>query len=131
MGLFSRWTDRKHFDVDRVVDSLGNVPPELLFASFDMLRPASRVAGQVRLWDSVWNDALLVRSFRMVESLGGGANPPSPGECFRQFVKDFMWANKLVERDVRAPGGARCAWGTVEVHCCVHVAGQHDHVRPL
>ena len=54
MTLFKQWTDRRYFDVDRVVDTLGNVPPELLFASFDMLKPAARVAKNVQLWDNLW-----------------------------------------------------------------------------
>ena len=50
MGLTRQWTDKRYFDVDRIVDALGNVPPELMLASFDMLRPVARVAQQIRLW---------------------------------------------------------------------------------
>ena len=28
MGLMKAWSDPKHFDVDRIVDTLGNVPPD-------------------------------------------------------------------------------------------------------
>ncbi|HPU15216.1 MAG TPA: alpha/beta fold hydrolase, partial [Polymorphobacter sp.] len=38
MGLFSTFSDKRWFDVDRLVESLGNVPPEVIVASFDMLR---------------------------------------------------------------------------------------------
>ena len=69
MTLFQAWTDERHFDVDRMVDSVGNVPPELIYASFDMLRPAARVAGTVRLWDNMWNDEY-VKSYRMLDRWG-------------------------------------------------------------
>src|ERR1700682_2071225 len=56
MKLFSNFSDRRYFDVDRVVDSVGNVPPEMILSSFEMLRPASRAASQVQLWENIWKD---------------------------------------------------------------------------
>src|SRR3990172_3214427 len=50
MGLFRRWSDRRWFDVDRMVDMLGNVPADLIFRSFEMLRPAERWATYARLF---------------------------------------------------------------------------------
>ena len=49
MKLFQNFSDRRYFDVDRLVDSIGNVPPEMILSSFEMLRPASRAASQVQL----------------------------------------------------------------------------------
>ena len=42
MKLFQNFSDRRYFDVDGLVDSIGNVPPEMILQSFEMLRPASR-----------------------------------------------------------------------------------------
>src|SRR5258707_5759238 len=39
MKLFRRFSDRRYFDVDKLVDSIGNVPPEMILSSFEMLRP--------------------------------------------------------------------------------------------
>jgi polyhydroxyalkanoate synthase len=39
MKLFSNFADRRYFDVDRLVDSVGNLPPEMILSSFEMLRP--------------------------------------------------------------------------------------------
>ena len=49
MKLFSNFSDRRYFDVDRLVDSVGNMPPELILQSFEMVRPASRAASQIHL----------------------------------------------------------------------------------
>jgi polyhydroxyalkanoate synthase len=56
MNLFRSMSDAKVFDVDKLVDSVGIIPADLVVAGFDALRPASRVAGQLRLWDNLWND---------------------------------------------------------------------------
>ena len=42
MKLFSNFSDRRYFDVDRLVDSVGNLPPEMILSSFEMLRPARK-----------------------------------------------------------------------------------------
>ncbi|MFN0095834.1 MAG: PHA/PHB synthase family protein [Dehalococcoidia bacterium] len=126
MGLQRQWADPRYFDVDRVVDTLGNVPPELLSASFDMLRPASRVAGQIRLWDNMWNDEF-TKSFRLFDRWAAD-QIPFPGECFRQTTKDLMWANKLVKGEMTVGGRpARLEDITVPV---LHVAAEHDHIVP-
>jgi polyhydroxyalkanoate synthase len=66
MGLMRQFADPSHFDVDRIVDTLGNVPPEMMIRSFEMLRPVSRAVSQIRLWDNIWNDEF-VRSFRVFD----------------------------------------------------------------
>jgi polyhydroxyalkanoate synthase len=45
MKLFQNFSDRRYFDVDRLVDSIGNVPPEMIL-SVQMLRPASRAVAR-------------------------------------------------------------------------------------
>jgi polyhydroxyalkanoate synthase len=126
MALMRQWTDRRYFDVDRVVDTLGNVPPELLFASFDMLRPVSQVTGRLRLWDNMWNDEF-TKSFRVFDRWASD-QIPFPGECFRQFTKDFMWDNKLVKNELEL-AGRRVDLGNVKVPF-MHVMAEHDHIVP-
>src|SRR5882672_10691114 len=69
MKLFSNFSDRRYFDVDKLVDSVGNVPGEMIMTSFDMLRPASRAASQVHLWENIWNDEY-VNAYRMMDRWG-------------------------------------------------------------
>ena len=126
MPLFRQWTDRRYFDVDRIVDQLGNVPPELIYSSFEMLRPAARVAGTVRLWDNMWNDDY-VRSYRMFDRWATD-QIPFPGECFRQTIKDLMWDNRL-HAGTLTLGGRRVDLGAITVPF-VHVMAEHDHIVP-
>jgi polyhydroxyalkanoate synthase subunit PhaC len=126
MRLFRAWSDRRYFDVDRVVDTLGNVPPELLYASFEALRPAARVAGQIRLWDNMWNDEF-VKSYRMFDRWATD-QIPFPGECFRQTTKELMWENRLCKNEL-VLGGRRVDLRQVRVPI-VHVMAEHDHIAP-
>jgi polyhydroxyalkanoate synthase subunit PhaC len=126
MGLTRQWTDQRYFDVDRIVDTLGNVPPELMAASFDMLRPAARVAQQIRLWDNMWNDDF-VRSYRMFDRWAND-QIPFPGECFRQTTKELMWQNKLYKNEFEL-GGRRVDLGNIRVPF-LSVMAEHDHIVP-
>ena len=126
MKLFSSWSDKRYFDVDRLVDTVGNVPPELLFASFDMLRPAGRSAGVVQLWDNMANDQY-VKSYRMFDRWGADILPLA-GEYFRQTVKDLMWDNKLYKNEMRI-GGRKVDLANIKVPV-LHAVAQHDHIVP-
>jgi len=119
-------TDKRYFDLDRIVDTLGNVPPELIFASFDMLRPAARIASQIRLWDNMWNDDF-VKSYRMFDRWAAD-QIPFPGECFRQTTKELMWDNKLIKNEL-VLGGRRVDLKQV-VASFLAVMAEHDHIVP-
>lgn len=126
MRLFKTWTDPRYFDVDRIVDTLGNVPPELLNASFDMLRPIGKVVGQVRLWDNMWNDEF-TRSYRMFDRWAGD-QIPFPGECFRQVTKELQWENRLIKGEFKL-GGRRVDLGSITIPF-LHIVAEHDHIVP-
>jgi polyhydroxyalkanoate synthase len=126
MKLMKTWCDERYFDVDRIVDTLGNVPPELMFSSFDMLRPVSQIAGRVRLWDNMWNDEF-VRSHRMFDRWASD-QIPFPGECFRQNTKELMWRNKLYKGEFEL-AGRRVDLKNITVPF-MHVMAEHDHIVP-
>ena len=102
MGLFSQWTDKRWFDVDRIVDSLGNIPPEMMYRSFELLRPADRLVSYVRLWDNLWNDQY-VKQYRLMNKWTSD-QIPFPGEAFRQTTKELMWENKLMKGELEVGG---------------------------
>jgi polyhydroxyalkanoate synthase len=127
MKLMRQWTDKRYFDLDRIVDTLGNVPPELIFASFDMLRPVARVASQIRLWDNMWNDEF-VKSYRMFERWAAD-QIPFPGECFRQTTRELMWDNKLIKNELML-GGRHVDLKKIMVSFLA-VMAEHDHIVPI
>jgi len=126
MGLFNVWSEKNHFDVDRLVDMVGNVPPDLIMTSFDMLRPSGKVAGRIQLWDNMWNDEF-VNSFRKFDRWANETLPLT-GEYFRQTTKDLMWENKLFKGELMV-GGKRADISNIKIPL-LHAVAEHDHIIP-
>ena len=126
MTLFANFADRRYFDVDGLVDAVGNVPPEMILSSFEMLRPASRAASQVQLWDNIWNDEF-VKSYRMFDRWATDTLPLA-GEYFRTITKDLMWDNKLYN-DTMTVGGRKADIANIKVPI-LHAVAEHDHIVP-
>jgi polyhydroxyalkanoate synthase len=126
MELFSNFSDRRYFDVDGLVDKVGNVPPEMILSSFEMLRPGSRAISQVQLWDNIWNDEY-VKSYRMFDRWATDTLPLA-GEYFRTITKDLMWDNKLFAGTMSV-GGHKCDLADIKVPM-LHAVAEHDHIVP-
>lgn len=126
MKLFSNFFDRRYFDVDRLVDSVGNLPPEMILSSFEMLRPASRTVSQIQLWENIWNDEF-VKSYRMFDRWATDTLPLA-GEYFRGITKDLMWDNKLYS-DTMSVGGRAAKLANIKVPI-LHAVAEHDHIVP-
>jgi polyhydroxyalkanoate synthase len=126
MKLFQNFSDRRYFDVDKLVDSVGNVPPEMILASFDMLRPSAKVMGQVQLWENIWNDEF-VKSYRMFDRWANDTLPLA-GEYFRSITKDLMWDNKLFDGTMSV-GGRPADLSKIKVPI-LHAVAEHDHIVP-
>ena len=126
MTLFRQWMDARHFDIDRLVDRVGFIQPEMITAGFDMLRPAGRIAGQVRLWDNLWNDEY-VAAFRRMERWGNETLPLA-GEYFRQTIKELLQKNGLYEGTLQV-GGKAVDLKNIKVPL-LHVMAQYDHIVP-
>jgi len=126
MALWRTWGDERHFDVDRLVESVGNIQPDFIVGAFDLLRPAGLVAGKVRLWDNLWNDEY-VKSYRMMDRWTA-ETLPLPGAYFRQVVKELLRRNALCEGSLRV-GGKPVDLKRIKVPL-LHVIAAHDHIVP-
>jgi len=126
MELFANWADKRFFDVDRMVETFGNIPPEIIYTSFDMLRPAAKIAGQLRLWDNMWNDEF-VKSYRMFDRWSADALA-LPGGYFRQVTRELLWENRLAKNEL-VVGGHPVDLGRITVPF-LHVVAEHDHIVP-
>ena len=85
-GLFGQWLDKRFYDVDRVVDTIGAIPADWVKVGFKLLRPTMDVTTALNLW---WNldNPRYVEGYR---ALSRWANEyvPFPAEFFRQWVRD-------------------------------------------
>jgi len=124
MKLFQAWSDPRYFDVDRLVDTLGLAPAEMLLASFDMLRPAGRASANFQLYDNLWNDEY-VKGHRMFDRWSNDMLPLA-GEYFRETTKLLSWENRLVEGTLKIGGRPV---DLDKVSCpFLHVTAEHDHI---
>lgn len=126
LELFRQMSDPKRFDVDKLVDSVGNIPSNMVFNSFAILRPASNAAAQVRLWDNLWNDKY-VTSYRRMERWTA-ETLPLPGGYFRQMTKDLLQQNLLYEKRLTL-GGRIVDLGNITVPL-LSIVAQYDHMAP-
>ena len=124
MGLMRQWADPRFFDVDRLVDTLGIVPEDFVSAAFDMLRPAQKPAGRIRVWEQMWNDEF-VRSYRAFDRWGEEMLPLA-GAYFRQTTRELMWNNALYTGEL-VVGRQRVDLHQVRVPV-MHVTAEHDHI---
>ncbi len=127
MGLFRLWSDERYLDVDKLVDTLGNVPADFIERSFEMLRPAQRTAGRMRVWDNMWNDDF-VRSYRAFERWGNECLA-LPGEYYRDTVKELMWSNKLYSGDL-VVDGVPAKLSNIRIPLMA-VMAEHDHIAQI
>ena len=125
-GLFARWLDKRFYDVDRVVDTVGAIPADWVRVGFKLLRPTMDLTTALNLWWNLDNDKY-VDGYK---ALGRWANEyvPFPGEFFRQWVKEFYQENRMIRKELRL-GGRLVDLG--QIRCPVFVAaGAEDYIAP-
>lgn len=126
MKLYRVLTDARHMDVDRYVDTVGIIRPEIVSLGFDLLRPAQRLGAQARLWDNLWNDEY-VKAYQRMDRWGSDILPMA-GEFFRQFVKELLQKNALAKGEFHLDGRL-VDLANIKTPF-LHVAAVHDHIVP-
>lgn len=126
-GLFSNWLSEKHFNVDKLVDVMGNIPPESIDFGNKLLKPVTNFYSVYNnLWDRMW-DQDFVDNWRILNRwVNDGV--PFPGEAFRQWIKEFYQNNKLVKGEFYLRGkrvDLKNIKGPV-----LNLTGRTDHIVP-
>ncbi|MBF0401085.1 MAG: class III poly(R)-hydroxyalkanoic acid synthase subunit PhaC [Magnetococcales bacterium] len=96
-NLLSHWA--RKLDVDLLVDTMGNIPGDLLNQTFLAMSPY-RLSGQkyLDMVDLLDQPDKLKNFLRMEKWIFD--SPDQAGEAFRQFIKDFYQCNGLVKGEV-------------------------------
>ena len=126
IGLFGLWLDKKYFDVDRFVNTLGAVPADMVKAGFKFLKPTMDLSTNVNLWWNLWNEKYL----EGFNALNKWANEyvAFPGEFFRHWVRDFYQDNRLIKGEL-VFGGRPVRLSSIT--CPVFVVGaKEDYIAP-
>ena len=93
----------KHVDVDKIVDTIGNMPPEFMYYVFSILKPFEQgIEKYINFFRNI-EDKNYVDSFLRIEKWLNDI-PPVPGELFRQWIKDVYQDNLLIQNKMYVGG---------------------------
>ena len=117
----------QEMDVDLLVDTLGNVPGELMNWCYLTLKPFRLMHQKyVGLVDILDDKAELENFLRMEKWIFD--SPDQAGECFRQFIKDFYQGNKLVRGGLEI-GGRKVDPRRITMPV-LNIYAEQDHLVP-
>ncbi|NKN33908.1 class III poly(R)-hydroxyalkanoic acid synthase subunit PhaC [Marichromatium bheemlicum] len=97
-NLLSAWA--QDVDVDLAVDTMGNIPGELLNWTFLSLKPFSLTGQKYVNMVDLLDDPRKVKNFLRMEKWIFDS-PDQAGETFRQFIKDFYQRNGFINGGVQ------------------------------
>ncbi|TKR33076.1 class III poly(R)-hydroxyalkanoic acid synthase subunit PhaC [Luteimonas gilva] len=124
-NMLSNWT--REIDVDLFVDTLGNVPADLMNWCYLTLKPwrlfAQKYVGLVDILD----DKKAVEDFLRMEKWIFDS-PDQAGEAFRQFIKQFYQGNGFVEGGIKI-GDNEVHLGMIEMPV-LNIFAEQDHLVP-
>ncbi|MDP3182894.1 MAG: class III poly(R)-hydroxyalkanoic acid synthase subunit PhaC [Desulfobaccales bacterium] len=124
-GLLHIWM--KEIDVDRMIDTFGNLPGELLNVGFLLLNPARLVFDKYVGFLENMDDQEFVENFIRMEKWIFDC-PDIPGETFRQLVKDCYQKNLLIHNKMEL-GGKRVDLKKITMPL-LNIYGRYDHLMP-
>jgi polyhydroxyalkanoate synthase len=125
-GLLAAWAQNQGFDVGSIVAAFGNVPWQLMQASFHLLRPTLPLAKAVTVIDRAGDDDFL-DGFLALETWGND-NVSFPGACYQRYIEELYKKDALVEGTFTLSGDpARLE----NIKCpLLAVTFEHDNIVP-
>jgi polyhydroxyalkanoate synthase len=93
----------KHIDVDKIVETIGNMPPEFMYYCFSILKPFEQGLEKYYKFFKNIHDKEFVDSFLRVEKWLSDT-PPIPGELFKQWIRDVYQENLLIQNKMYVGG---------------------------
>jgi polyhydroxyalkanoate synthase len=124
---FSRWTKPENFDVDKVLQTFGNMPAEMIEYGAKALKPVENYVGNfLRLWDNA-NDPKVVEAWHAMNTWVTD-NIPMAGATFRQLIVD-LYRNDLLMKGEWVLRGERVDLHNIQANLLTVIA-EGDHITP-
>ncbi len=124
-GAIGTWAAENALNVDKLVDTLGNIPGEMIKAWAKLIRPVENMVGvyvtMLKLMDNenaLWGWQAM---HRWVEEA-----IPFAGEAFRQFVHVYIRENKLINSE-HVINGQRVDLKNIRA-AFLNIAAEYDHL---
>jgi polyhydroxyalkanoate synthase subunit PhaC len=126
-GGFIRWVNEQHFDPERIVASLGNIPGELIDYGAKALKPVENYIGSyMNLWDNLDNPRV-VESWHAMNTWVTDLIPMA-GATYLQLIKEFYQENRLMQGTLTIRG-ERVDPGRIRANL-LDVIALSDHISP-
>jgi polyhydroxyalkanoate synthase len=126
-GGFSRWASNPAFNADRIAETLGNVPGEMIDAGAKLLKPVENYIGTyVNLWDNL-NDNACVEAWHAMNTWVRDIIPMS-GAAYRQLINDFYKQDRLMAGTL-AIRGEPVSLAKLRANL-LNVIAEADHITP-
>ncbi len=124
-GLLHLWM--KEVNADKMMDTFGNMPGDLMNFGFLLLNPARLMIDKyVGFFEHVDNKNFVENFIRMEKWIFD--SPDVPGETFKQFVKDGYQKNLLIQNKMKV-GGSRVNLKNITMPV-LNIYGKYDHLVP-
>lgn len=124
-GLYGCILNDEYFDVDLVVETMGNVPPEMIDFGNKILKPITNFYGPfINLYDRSDNPRFVENWKLMQKWLSDGI--PFPGEAYRQWIRDFYQQNKLINDELTIRG-RQVHLSNIRANV-LNLSGERDHI---
>jgi len=124
---FARWTAEPNFDVDKVLQTFGNMPAEMIDYGAKALKPVENYVGNfLRLWDNL-DDPKVVEAWQAMNTWVTD-NIPMAGATFRQLVVDLYRNDRLMKGEWMLRG-ERVDVGKIRANLLTVIA-EGDHITP-
>jgi len=126
-GLLSWWSREEHFNVDKIVDSFGNVPAEFFARSFPWLIPTANFKKARAVYENQ-QDRPFLESLLALD-IWGNDNTAFPGQVYRELMKTGYQENTLVKNKAWRLDDENAAMADVTMPI-LNLAAQYDHISP-
>jgi polyhydroxyalkanoate synthase len=126
-GGFARWSSDQAFNADRIVETFGNVPGELIDYGAKALKPVENFVGTyLNLWDNISNPKV-VESWHAMNTWVRDIIPMAGG-AYRQLINEFYKENRLMEGALFLRG-ERVDLSQLTANV-LNVIAEADHITP-
>jgi len=124
-NMLSNWA--RGVDVDLLVDTLGNVPADMMNLSYLTLKPWRLFVQKYIAMVDILDDRKAMEDFLRMEKWIFDS-PDQAGEAFRQFIKQFFQGNGFVNGGIDI-GGQPVDLGFVDMPI-LNIYAEQDHLVP-
>ncbi len=127
-SLYATWFGRDSFDIDQVVDDMGNMPGPLIDRVNKLMKPMTNyVTTKRKLFEQV-QAGTADRVAYQAMSKWVADNPPFPARAFREWITWMYKESRLVRGRIELRG-RRVDLRDITASCLVVTAGS-DHIAP-